>query len=860
MLGIPTRRTIVPILLVLLAAGLLLARPIIGNALRPLVVAERRAELALAWPVLRARASLDQWRAIRASGAAPVVSGAAAAGNVPSFAAWRAQPVQERWSRYESAEWRDVRLATRLTAAGMLVAIVLAGGRLVVWPLLRGGWFVAALVLIQRPGRPGTSHGSARWASGRELRGRRPRPGAADLVVGRVGRAAVAVHEADQYEHLMLVAPTGAGKTSGLILPNLLREPGTRSLVVTDPKRELLRLTSPYLRSVYGEGNVLAIDLLDPALSAGYNPLAQVVDAASADLFAQTWVRNTGTSKEPFWDNAARTLLGAAALHLVKAEEGVVPPLSSLLDFLCGQPAEEVTEALADSPVPEARRLARGFLTNMAKNERLVGSVFAELPPRFACLNLESVRRVTGVNEVDPSQLVRVPTAVYLALDLDHARTLAPLTACFFRDLFATLAAVAKAQPDGCLPTPVLAYLDEFGTIGHVPEFQSRLATVRSARIGCLLVVQDLAQLTKEYGKEDADTILTNATTKLCLAGVTHDDAEYFSKLAGTTTVHSTNRGSTHPLLLPWADRGNRGVGEVARPLITPDELRTLGDDVLVVAGRHHPVRARQARYYQDKALRSRLPDPARGDPLDAFRRRRMARPLPLPGGGTEEFLPEVVPPPTPHRARRTPARTPAAAPSPHAGRDAPARAAPVAVAAPPPTAVAAPPAFPPHDQGPPVLTDTQRTIVAALAATGRPGSEVSSSDLALVTGLGRHTVRQGLAEIRAMLGLGQWDDIAEAARRLGLIEEEGASTEAPATLAGKPVADLTAGEVALLRAIAAAPGATSTGWAVELGVSPSRVRQLLGALRQKCGAATTEALVAMVRDGRSVTSMGERK
>jgi hypothetical protein len=534
----------------------------------------------------------------------------------------------------------------------------------------------------------------------------------------------------------------------------------------------------------------------------------------------------------------------------VKAEESIVPPLSSLVDFLCGLPAEDVTEALAESPVPEARRLARGFLTNMAKNERLVGSVFAELPPRFACLNLESVRRVTSVNEVDPARLARVPTAVYLTLDLDHARTLAPLTACFFRDLFATLAGIAKMQPDGRLPVPVLAYLDEFGTIGHVPEFQSRLATVRSARIGCLLVVQDLAQLTKEYGKEDADTILTNATTKLCLAGVTHDDAEYFSKLAGTTTVHSTNRGSTHPLLLPWADRGNRGVGEVARPLITPDELRTLGDDVLVVAGRHHPVRARQARYYQDKALRSRLPDPAMGDPLDAFRRRRAARPLPLPGG-TEDFLPEA-PPPTSHRARRTPARPPTAAPSHPAGRDAPARAAPVAVAA--------PPALPPHEQEPLVLTDTQRTILAALAATGRPGSEVNSTDLALATGLGRNVVRRELAEIRAALGLGQWDDIAEAARQLGLIEEQDVSAEVPANPAREPMADLTAGEAALLRAIAAAPGATSTGWAAELGVSPSRVRQLLGALRQKCCAPTTETLVEMVRDGRAVAPSGADK
>ena len=153
-----------------------------------------------------------------------------------------------------------------------------------------------------------------------------------------------------------------------------------------------------------------------------------------------------------------------------------------------------------------------------------------------------------------------------------------------------------------------------------------------------------------------------------------------------------------------------------------------------------------------------------------------------------------------------------------------------------------------------PTLSETQRAIVVALAAAGRPGSAVSSTDLALATGLGRNVVRRELAEIRAALGLGQWDDIAEAARRLGLLEEEDASAEAPVTPAREPVADLTAGEAALLRAITAAPGATSTGWAAELGVSPSRVRQLLGALRQKCGAPTTEALIALVRDGLTVT------
>jgi DNA-binding CsgD family transcriptional regulator len=173
-----------------------------------------------------------------------------------------------------------------------------------------------------------------------------------------------------------------------------------------------------------------------------------------------------------------------------------------------------------------------------------------------------------------------------------------------------------------------MAYLDEFGTIGHIPEFANRMATVRSAGIGCLLVVQDQAQLTKAYGEEDADTILSNATTKMCLARVTRDDAEYFSALAGTTTVHSANQSASRPLLLPWADRGNRGLGEAQRALITPDELRTMRGEIFLVAGDHNPIRARQRRYYDDPALARCVPNRTGPDPLIVLMR---AAPLPVP-------------------------------------------------------------------------------------------------------------------------------------------------------------------------------------------------------------------------------------
>ncbi len=717
-------------------------------------------ELLAAYPAFRLDASIGTL-------ALPRPYGGSSNPESVTFSDWLHRDFAVRWTWFMRPDHAWVRVSARAELALIGVGVV----ALFLRTVGRGLWFLLMLTLIGRGAKPGHSHGSAHWAVGSELARMRPRPGHADLIVGRVGRHLVSIPEHEQYEHLLLVAPTGAGKTSGVILPNLLAEPGTRSLVITDPKRELLRKTTPALRPRYGADHLWPLDFLDATLSRGYNPLAYVVDAASADLFAQTWVRNTGESKDAFWSNAARTLIGAAALHLVATEE-VTPPLVGLVDLLCSTPAEEVSATLRESPVPEVRRLARGFLANMAKNERLLGSVFTELPPRFTCLNIPAVRAVTGTNEIDFAQLAQTPTALYLALDPQYCRTLAPLTACFFLHFFTTLTSLAKAAPSGTLPVPVMAYLDEFGTVGHIPEFASRMATVRSAGIGCLLVVQDQAQLTKAYGEEDADTIKSNATTKLCLARVTRDDAEYFSALAGTTTVYSTNRSSSRPLLLPWADRGNRGVGESQRALITPDELRTMRDEVFVIAGDRNPVRARQRRYYEEPTLARLVPDTALPDPLIALRR---AVPLPvptiepaIPDGARDEHLPEEAEPPIPPNPVTVATITvPSTEPEPDTQ---------IAVQTPISMSEAV------TNTVPEQLTAAEIALLVAMA--DMPGA--TSAELADRIGIAASTVRKRQGAIRAKLG-GEDGDLITLARRQGLLGNTMTATDVHTTFAGVP-------------------------------------------------------------------------
>jgi len=779
------------------------------------VLTERQehAETLAAWPVLREWASLRGVRAgVRATGVGdatdeglPQATVPGLPDGVPPFAAWRARPAAERWVLYMRPDWAGVRLAVRAGGGVLAAALALLLLRLVAWPLLRGLWFVGMAAALVRGRRPGTSHGSARWATAAEVRALRPRRESADLIVGEVGRwrpRPVAIPEGQLYEHTLLVAPNGTGKTAGLIVPNLLAEAGRRSLVIADAKGELAKLTGAHLRAILGEERVRLLDFLDPALSVGYNPLAYVTDAASAALFAEAWVANTGTSKEAFWDNAARTLIGAAALHLVGAAgDGAAPPLAALVDLLCGDPARAIRGRLADSPVPEVRRLARAFLTNLEENGKLLASVFSELAPRFACLDYAQVRRVTAINELDLAGLAARPGALYVGLDLAYADLLAPLTGCLYLHLFKALADTARAQPSGQLPTPVLAYLDEFGVLGRIPQFPARMATIRASRFGVILVVQALHQLAATYGREGAATILTNATTKLCLARVSGEDADYFSRLAGTATVHSRSRGRSRATVAPLADRGTVGAGEAARPLLTPDELRTMGDGVLVVSADRHPVLARQRRYYRVPALVRRLPGgrpavPGDPDPLAPFRARRAADPLPaaalvvpdpaaddapVDDGVTASAGAAVATVAAPAMPARAPLIPEAAAPP--RATDAPAalscRDAPGPAEAPPtlpggPTASPATPApsdAPIHaSPAPPRLSATQRAVLDALASFGRPTGAISSADVAARTGINRSTVRAALRELRGKLGVEQGADLMAAARAAGLL------------------------------------------------------------------------------------------
>jgi len=470
----------------------------------------------------------------------------------------------------------------------------------------RGFWF---FYTRPRPLKPSMAHGSARWMTATEMRDPVLRYTGAPLVLGtRQGLSgSVALDRSVQVLNVLLVGPPNTGKSAAFYIANLRREEGRRSVVVTDLKNELLKKSYGALSDHH---DVWALNFLSPATSMGYNPLAYCTDPLATALFCDAWISNTGASEDdPFWSNATRELMLAGITHLQATLPGEVT-LTHLDHFLTGQPPQQVIATLEESPAPLAKKKALSFMAALKANDKLLGSVFAEITPRFMILSDPRVQAVTSRNEVDFRRMVDTnerPVALFIGLDRTLQRQLKPLIAAFFLDMFRTFSQIADESAADALARDVFVYADEFGNLGAIPEMATWISTMRSAGVGMMLAVQSTKQIEAVYGAETFETITASCYTKIGLSHMSWTDAKWFSDQAGqkTEVTQSSNvqRGRFHVT----TDRGGASQSETKANLVNPDELQRIGETELVaLIGERPPVRLTQRRYFADDEVKDK--------------------------------------------------------------------------------------------------------------------------------------------------------------------------------------------------------------------------------------------------------------
>jgi type IV secretion system protein VirD4 len=488
--------------------------------------------------------------------------------------------------------------------------------------LLALGIVLAAIARL-RAGPASTAHGSARWATGRELRemgllddagvvlcqtddarfsSRSDGQGGRRWKLLRPGRL---VRHAGP-EHVLVFAPTRSGKGVGTVVPTLLSWPA--SVVVYDIKKELWQLTAGWRRTF---SHCLRFE---PTGTGGvrFNPLFEVRrglgEVRDVQTVSEILIDPEGKGERDHWRLSGASLLTGVLLHVLYAEPD--KSLAGVSAFLSDPLRTQfeilqrmlTTSHLPGGPHPVVAQTARAMLN---KSENELSGVVSTAKAALTLYEDPLVAGNTRRSDFRIADLMNAkhPVSLYLVVppsDLERTR---PLIRLMLNQTGKRLTEKLDVKGVGYAHR-LLMLLDEFPTLGRLSFFESALAFSAGYGIKCFLICQSLNQLEAAYGRDNS--IVDNCHVRMAYAANRAETAKTISELMGQTTASKKQRSLSGKGVF-----GARSVSEsdqeFARPLMTPDEvLRLPFDDALLFVGGMPPYRGRKVMYYLDRRLAPR--------------------------------------------------------------------------------------------------------------------------------------------------------------------------------------------------------------------------------------------------------------
>jgi type IV secretion system protein VirD4 len=408
------------------------------------------------------------------------------------------------------------------------------------------------------------------------------------LMIGKKFR----LSEKKSFEHVVIVGPTGSGKSASFFIPNLLNLPHA-SIVVSDPKGELFEKTAA---TNLAQGKRVLVFSPFRKNSMKYNPLALCRNVSEVREMAQVLLANGNASIEALtgtkgggseWTNMATPLLVAFMLYV----KDLKPPkntVSYALNLIVENDMDTLKYLMSDAD-DSAKKQFNVFMQS-AESEKTASSIKTVLATNLQIFMDPMVEEVTSDNEINPMWLRESPCVLYCICPENKSATMAPLMAPFYSQIMSQLAETSK----GC---PVFILLDEFANIGKLGQISTLLSTVRSRKMSISLGIQSLNQIKQNYGNEEALSIMDNLKIKVSLPGLSYDSANVFSQLIGFKEISTTSTSF-------GKDTISHSTSSQKRELMTADEIRRIPDEQLVaVIDNRNPIMLQQIRYYKDEKM-----------------------------------------------------------------------------------------------------------------------------------------------------------------------------------------------------------------------------------------------------------------
>ena len=432
----------------------------------------------------------------------------------------------------------------------------------------------------QKNYRRGEEHGSARWGNARQIcKKYSQKPYSQNILLTQNFRISLDTHKHRRCLNILVVGGSGAGKSRGFALPNIMQ--CCCSMVITDPKAELLRKTGGLLEKKGYE--VRVFDLINPDTSFCYNPFEYVHDDKDVLRLISNLIQNTtpkgSQSSDPFWEKSETALLQALMLYLLHEAPPEEQNFAMIMEMLGSAQVKEEDEDY-ESPLdilfdrlemrdPDSIAVKQYHIYKQAAG-KTAKSILISVGVRLAAFNLPQIAKLTNTDELDLSNMGERKVALFCCIP-DADTSLNYLVGMIYSQLFQTLYYMADRVHGGALPVPVNCIMDEFPNVSLPNEFEKILATCRSRSIYCSIIIQNMSQL-KALFKDSWESLVGNCDEFLYLGGNEKETHKYVSELLGKETIDTNTYGQT---------KGKSGsystnFQQSGRELLQPDEVRML--------------------------------------------------------------------------------------------------------------------------------------------------------------------------------------------------------------------------------------------------------------------------------------------
>lgn len=448
----------------------------------------------------------------------------------------------------------------------------------------------------------------------------------------------------DAYQHrlnhnVLIIGGSGAGKTRFYAEPNIMQM--NTSYVVTDPKGEILMKCGEMLRAAGYK--VRVFNTIDMEHSNNYNPFHYVFDekgqVSEVKIKKMVNVLFEATKgdgdKDDIWQQKGRTVIEAIVFllfeeseyHAQKDKNGLIIPETrdeSHLNFF------SVTEKMRKLQYPprgsqlpdgyfltpnegeseadfEARR-AKAFLCPLDKDflelekrkpnsmavllykeirnapEETGQGFLSNATNKTSSFNMTDIKNLTCCDNIHLETLGDEKTALFIIISATD-RTFNFMAAMLFTQMFDTLSNRANFLYQGKLPVHVRCIIDEFANIGQIPDFDLKIAFVRSMGMSLSVILQAQSQLKSRYEKT-WETIIGCCDTFLFLGGQEESTLKSLSEKLGKETIDVKGLNRTKGKQSSTSE--NNSI--LGRELLQTNEINTMPvGDCIVMMRSHHP-------------------------------------------------------------------------------------------------------------------------------------------------------------------------------------------------------------------------------------------------------------------------------